>query len=187
MRAVPKLKPTVSKEPSDAFSQSKNPLSTGVNGFTEGEQCKALGFAFFQSTIGTMRRVAHLGLVALAASISLSAQSIQYDSARKIWLLGSATSSYAMGLGRDGQLQHLYWGGPLWRLEDVPAAVTHEDISSFDPHEMLDNEEYPGWGGPRYYEAALKITRADGDRDLVSAMPRITSKADRLNNRFERH
>ncbi len=114
-----------------------------------------------------MRRVAHLGLLALAASICLSAQSIQYDSARKIWLLGSATSSYAMGLSRDGQLQHLYWGGPLWRLEDVPPAVTHEDISSFDPHEMIENEEYPGWGGPRYYETALKITRADGDRDLV--------------------
>ncbi len=25
----------------------------------------------------------------------------------------------------------------------------------------------PGWGGPRYYEPSLKITRADGDRDLV--------------------
>jgi alpha-galactosidase len=114
-----------------------------------------------------MRRVAHLGLLALLASLSLSAQVIQYDSARKIWLLSSPTSSYAMGLASDGQLQHLYWGGPLWRLEDVPPAVTHEDISSFDPHEMLDNEEYPGWGGKRYYETAFKITRANGNRDLV--------------------
>ncbi len=32
---------------------------------------------------------------------------------------------------------------------------------------MLENEEFPGWGGPRYFEPALKITRADGDRDLV--------------------
>jgi alpha-galactosidase len=32
---------------------------------------------------------------------------------------------------------------------------------------MLENEEFPGWGGPRYYEPALKITRGDGVRDLV--------------------
>ncbi len=72
-----------------------------------------------------------------------------------------------MGLTPDGQLQHLYWGGSLWRIEDVPEATERKDISSFDPHEMLENEEFPGWGGPRYYEPALKITRPDGDRDLV--------------------
>lgn len=72
-----------------------------------------------------------------------------------------------MGVGPTGELQHLYWGGPLWRLEDIPAAREQRDISSFDPHQMLENEEYPGWGGARYYEPALKITRADGDRDLV--------------------
>jgi len=32
---------------------------------------------------------------------------------------------------------------------------------------MLENEEFPGLGGPRYYEPALKITRDDGNRDLV--------------------
>lgn len=72
-----------------------------------------------------------------------------------------------MGVGPTGELQHLYWGGPLWRLQDVPPAHEQREISSFDPHQMLENEEYPGWGGPRYYEPALKITRADGDRDLV--------------------
>jgi hypothetical protein len=32
---------------------------------------------------------------------------------------------------------------------------------------MLENEEFPGRGGARYYEPALKIARDDGDRDLV--------------------
>lgn len=114
-----------------------------------------------------MRRVALLSLLTFLVSLSLAAQAIQYDSTRKIWLLTSHTSSYAMGLAPDGQLQHLYWGGALWRLADIKAGVTHEDISSFDPHEMLENEEYPGWGGKRYYETALKISRADGNRDLV--------------------
>ena len=72
-----------------------------------------------------------------------------------------------MGVSNNGQLQHLYWGGPLWRADDLSPATEKEDISSFDPHQMLEAEEYPGWGGPRFYEPALKITRADGDRDLV--------------------
>ena len=92
---------------------------------------------------------------------------IQFDQARKVWLITSPHSSYAMGVGPSGELQHLYWGGPITRMEDVPAAQEKKDISSFDPHQMLENEEFPGWGGPRYYEPALKITRADGDRDLV--------------------
>lgn len=72
-----------------------------------------------------------------------------------------------MGLDSAGMLQHIYWGAPVWRMADLPEAITHRDISSFDPHQMLDNEEFPGWGGPRYYEPALKLTRANGDRDLV--------------------
>ena len=113
-----------------------------------------------------MRSVA-LGLMATVFSLQAFAQSITYSPEKKIWLIKTAVSSYAMGVSPEGQLQHLYWGGPLWRIEDLPAASKKNDISSFDPGQMLDNEEYPGWGGPRYYEPALKITRADGDRDLV--------------------
>jgi len=123
-----------------------------------------------------MRRVA-LFLIAVAV---VSAQSVQYDESRKIWLLSTRVSSYAMGVSPDGQLQHLYWGGPLWRMADVPAAATKEDISSFDPHEMLENEEYAGWGGKRFYETALKIARADGDRDLVLHYQSYKAEGDRL-------
>ena len=97
----------------------------------------------------------------------LNAQNIQFDESRKIWLITSAHSSYALGVAPSGQLQHLYWGAPLWRIEDLSAAHSVEALSSFDPGEMLENEEFPGWGGTRFYEPALKITRADGNRDLV--------------------
>jgi alpha-galactosidase len=95
------------------------------------------------------------------------AQGIQYSAERKTWLLTTDQSSYAMGVGPDGGLQHLYWGAPLWRMEDLPAAGKPRGLSSFDPAEMMQNEEYPGWGGARYYEPALKIVRGNGDRDLV--------------------
>src|SRR5690349_23001111 len=84
---------------------------------------------------------------------------VQFDAARKIWLLTTAHNSYAMGVDGNGTLQHLYWGGSLWRIEDVPAATPKRDVSSFDPRQMLEAEEYPGWGGPLYYEPALKLTR----------------------------
>jgi hypothetical protein len=65
-------------------------------------------------------------LVALLLSTCavISAQSIQFDESRKVWLLNTRVSSYAMGVSPEGLLQHLYWGGPLWRLADVPAAKT---------------------------------------------------------------
>ncbi len=98
---------------------------------------------------------------------SLQAQSIQFDAGRKIWLLATRDSAYALGVAANGELRHLYWGAPLWRIADLPVPPPRRDLSSFDPQPMLENEEYAGWGGARYYEPALKITAPDGDRDLV--------------------
>src|SRR5450432_2278036 len=114
-----------------------------------------------------MRRAAVLALTSLFTALSLPAQSIQYIESRKVWLLTTSQSSYAMGLGADGALRNLYWGAPLWRLDDLQGPAERRDVSSFDPRQMLENEEFPGWGGPRYYEPALKIARENGDRDLV--------------------
>ncbi len=115
------------------------------------------------------RKTALLVIFILCAvfSTTLRAQSIQYSESRKLWLLSNDQNSYAMAVGPQGELQHLYWGPPLSGAEDLPTPAPQPDLSSFDPHQMLDNEEYPGWGGPLYEEPALKITREDGDRDLV--------------------
>src|SRR5215475_564282 len=106
-------------------------------------------------------------LALLFAAATLAAQPVQYSEARKTWLLTTAHSSYAMGVANDGALRNLYWGAPLWRIDDLAGPPARRDLSSFDPRQMMENEEYPGWGGPRYYEPALKIARPDGDRDLV--------------------
>ena len=114
-----------------------------------------------------MRRIASLFLISALAAACLSAQAIQYVESRKVWLLTTRDSSYAMGVDANGLLQHLYWGAPLWRADDVPGAMPGRELSSEDPAEMLQREEFPAWGGPRYYEPALKLTRADGNRDVV--------------------
>lgn len=114
-----------------------------------------------------IRRILSLTLLVFLAVGACSAQGIQYIESRKTWLLATSTSSYAMAVSRDGTLQHLYWGAPLWRADDLPLPAPHQDMSSFDPHPMLENEEFAGWGSLHYYEPALKISRHDGNRDLV--------------------
>jgi alpha-galactosidase len=98
---------------------------------------------------------------------ALRAQSVQYFEKGKFWLLSTDYNSYVLAVGPHGELQHLYWGRPLQSESDItPPGVVH-DLSAVDPFQMLINEEYPSWGGPLYEEPALKITREDGDRDLV--------------------
>jgi alpha-galactosidase len=108
-----------------------------------------------------------LFLLSMAVSLLPAQAPVEYSAAKKIWVLHTDSSAYAMGVNERGELQHLYWGGPLWRADDIPAAQGARDASSFDPAQSLINEEFPGWGGTRYMEPSVKITRADGVRDLV--------------------
>jgi alpha-galactosidase len=109
----------------------------------------------------------HRVVVLLALAGLASAQPIQYLESKKVFLLTTRQNSYALGIAADGALRHIYWGAPLWRADDLAAPAQRRDLSSFDPRQMLEAEEYPGWGGPRYYEPALKLSRDDGNRDLV--------------------
>src|SRR5690242_8667667 len=95
------------------------------------------------------------------------AQPIQYLESKKVFLITTRQNSYALGVAADGALRHIYWGEPLWRADDLAAPAQRRDLSSFDPRQMTEAEEFPGWGGPRYYEPALKLSREDGNRDLV--------------------
>jgi hypothetical protein len=92
---------------------------------------------------------------ALASESSANAQSIRYDEARHTWLLTTKQNSYAIGVDSNGALRNLYWGAPLWRMEDLPPVLPRRELSSFDPPQMMENEEFPGWGGTRYFEPAI--------------------------------
>ncbi|MGB7760693.1 MAG: alpha-galactosidase [Bryobacteraceae bacterium] len=108
----------------------------------------------------------HVPILLLFAS-AIFAQSIRFAEDRQVFLLTTSQNSYALGIAPDRSLRHIYWGAPLWNLADLPALAPARELSSFDPRQMMENEEFPGWGGTRYYEPALKIVREDGDRDLV--------------------
>jgi alpha-galactosidase len=105
-------------------------------------------------------------LLFILAAWPLGAQ-ITWNAADRLWFLKTVTSSYVIGVNERNELQTLYWGGPIAREADFGPAHSTPDRSSFDPSATRTREEYPAWGGTRFVEPALKVTRADGDRDLV--------------------
>ena len=100
-------------------------------------------------------------------SLAYGQDSIQFSSATKAWQLNTAHTSYVIGVNERGELQNVYWGARLTRQEDIPAAQSSPDVASFDATQTTTNTEYPGWGGRLYTEPSLKVTLADGVRDLV--------------------
>ncbi|MGA2631446.1 MAG: glycoside hydrolase family 36 N-terminal domain-containing protein, partial [Terriglobia bacterium] len=92
---------------------------------------------------------------------------IRYLNEKKLWVLETERTSYVLGVNERGELQQIYWGGRLLRDEDLAAAKLQPEHASFDSPETMTNLEYPAWGARQYNEPCLKLTRADGDRDVV--------------------
>ncbi len=102
----------------------------------------------------------------LAMLPSVEAQPIRYLADKQLWVLESGESSYVVGVNELNRLQHVYWGKKLARNEDFAPARSARDFA-FESREGMTTEEYPGWGGMRFYEPCLKVTREDGVRDLA--------------------
>jgi alpha-galactosidase len=85
----------------------------------------------------------------------------------KIFVLDAGKVSYVFGINEQGLLQHLYWGGRVWRDADFNSARSSAEWASFDLGTTITPQEYPGWGAGLYVEPGLKVTYGDGNRDLV--------------------
>lgn len=83
------------------------------------------------------------------------------------WVLETANTGYAFGLNETGLLAHSYWGERLGRVDDYPSAPSPQEWASFNGAGQLTPEEYPGYGGTKYIDPCLKVTFADGVRDVV--------------------
>jgi alpha-galactosidase len=97
----------------------------------------------------------------LLAAGSAAAQTPQ------VFRLDGGSSTYAFGVNELGQLQPLYWGGRLGTHDNIPAAHSLPEMASFDSPSTTTPQEYASWGAGLFTEPALKITFADGNRDLV--------------------
>jgi alpha-galactosidase len=106
-------------------------------------------------------------LLVCAATPLMSANGIRYLAPQETWVIDTDNTTYAVGVNERGELQELYWGAKLTRAEDLGTPHSSPGRASFDSSETNTNSEYPGWGGVFYAEPCLKVTRADGGRDLV--------------------
>jgi alpha-galactosidase len=83
------------------------------------------------------------------------------------WVLETRSMGYALGLNDAGLLTNRYWGSRLPNGDDYPPAPYLGMWASFNNPEQLTPEEYPGYAGIKYTDPCLKVTFADGVRDVV--------------------
>ena len=106
--------------------------------------------------------------ILLAACVIASAEpGATFDPTAKIFRLDGGNVSYVFGVNANGELQQLYWGGRLAATDQFPQAVQMPAWASFDSPYTNTPQEYAGWGEGLFVEPALKVTFADGNRDLV--------------------
>jgi alpha-galactosidase len=89
------------------------------------------------------------------------------DSAGLVFRLDGGNTTYAFGVNERGELQQIYWGGRIGGADAIPPAHSDRELASFDSPYNNTPEEYAGWGSGLFQEPALKVTFADGNRDLV--------------------
>ncbi|OCT10639.1 alpha-galactosidase [Paenibacillus pectinilyticus] len=90
---------------------------------------------------------------------------VTYLDKENIFEIRTNHSSYVFGINEKGTLQHVYWGAHV-EAADCSHLLGGRLHSSFDAEIDRETEEYGGWGGCHYAEPALKVSFADGVRDL---------------------
>ena len=108
-------------------------------------------------------------LVLMFSAVSSSAQTTQ------VFRLDGGDSTYAFGINERGELQPLYWGGHVGPKDSVPPAHSLPEWASFDSPATTTPQEYAGWGAGLFTEPALKVSFADGNRDLVLHFVKATT------------
>lgn len=107
-------------------------------------------------------------LAVLCAASLISAQSsAKFDMNTKEFRLDGGNVSYVFGVNPRGELEQMYWGGRLGDTDKFPPAAPMREWASFDNSYSNTPQEYAGWGQGLFVEPALKVTFADGNRDLV--------------------
>src|SRR3954452_19155298 len=108
-----------------------------------------------------------VALLMLASSLAAQSVHVAFDSAAKVFRLDGANTSYVFGVNPRGELQPVYWGGRLGEHHAISQPQPMREAASSDSSHTTTPQEYAGWGAGLFVEPALKVTLADGNRDLV--------------------
>jgi len=107
-----------------------------------------------------------LGIMAASLAAAETA-SVTYEAASKTFRLDGGGVTYAIGVNSRGELQTLYWGGALGASDGFGKTEPMKEWASFDSTYTNTPQEYAGWGNGIFVEPALKVSFADGNRELV--------------------
>src|SRR5271155_1430064 len=132
------------------------------------------------SLVGRFSSILSASLLSLLLTL-LAAGSATGQTAQ-VFRLDGGNSTYAFGVNEHGELQPLYWGGRIGAHDSVPPAHSFPEKASFDSPYTTTPEEYAGWGAGLFTEPALKVTFADGNRDLVLHLVRATPNGSQAPN-----
>lgn len=93
---------------------------------------------------------------------------VQFFEEKKYFMLQGKETTYAFRVMKDGQLCHLHWGRKVTEISDLPTVLELTHRRSLNNWHTPASEllEYQAWGGPSLKEPAMKITFADGTRNL---------------------
>ena len=94
------------------------------------------------------------------------------------WILETANTAYAFGLNQAGFLVNAGWGPRLPNAQDYPPPPESLGWASFNNPAQVLPEEFPAYGGMCYQEPCLKITFADGVRDVVLCFDSAATTSD---------
>src|SRR5580692_799488 len=114
-----------------------------------------------------LKTFSSVAAVIALSMIALAQPSAPFDKESKVFRLDGGNVSYVFGVNSRGELQQLYWGGRLGANDHFPQAAPMREWASFDSSYSNTPQEYAGWGAGLFVEPALKVTFADGNRDLV--------------------
>ena len=124
-----------------------------------------------------------LALLVLTAGAALAnaadRPAVRYLPESKLFVLETERTSYVLGVNEQNEVQLAYWGARLQRDADLDPVRTRAGYA-FESEAGQSEIEYPGWGGLRFAEPCLKVTFADGVRDLVLKYASHEVQGDRL-------
>jgi len=121
-----------------------------------------------------VRRVSQISRYLSLLAFSLVVCCARAQSPQNFRLDGGNTT-YVFGVNERSELQSLYWGGRLGAHDSVPPAHSFPEMASFDSPYTTTPQEFASWGAVLFTEPALKVTFADGNRDLVLHFVRATA------------
>ena len=120
-----------------------------------------------QSYFMRLKAITLLCAGVLLAQAAHAADSTRYLPDKKLFVIDAGQVTYGAGINERNERQHIYWGKRLTRDADLMAARSERGWASFDLSTATTPQEYPGWGAGHFPEPCLKVTMADGNRDLV--------------------